>query len=304
MIRQVLGSLMKSLSTCLIAAAGLIGTPAFAADMAVKAPLLEPVPLYDWTGWYAGVNVGASFGHVKTDLNITPITVGAPPVVATVPGFASSNTSYPSGFMGGGQIGYNWQFSPTWVAGLETDFQGSLERDNNNFTTPFSTTVTVFVNGVPLVPPVPATGTAVTNYTTQIDWFGTVRGRMGYLWGNGQVLSYVTGGFAYGKVNLEGTNTVSGSVGFNAFSVSHAIGHSQVNTGWTVGFGTEGRLANSNWTWKVEALYLDLGHIDDTDAALPATGHTITHTNFNEGLLRGGLNYQFPSQPAPISTRG
>jgi len=288
---------MTTLSTCLVAAAGLIATPAVAADMAVKAPPPVPAPVYNWTGWYAGVNVGWSFGSVKTDFNITPITVGAPPgPVATIPGFTSSNKEHPNGFIGGGQIGYNWQFSPTWVVGLQTDFQGSLERDSNNFTTAFSTTV--FVNGAP----VPATGTAVANYTTKIDWFGTLRGRVGYLWGNGQFLSYVTGGFAYGKVDLEGTNTVSGTVGFNPFSVTHAIGHSQVNTGWTVGVGTEGRLANSNWTWKVEALYLDLGHLDDTDAALPAHGHTITHANFNEGLLLGGLNYLFP--PPVIRTRG
>jgi len=288
---------MKKLSTCLIAAAGLIGTPAFAADMAVKAPPPPLAPVYNWTGWYAGVNVGWSFGNVKTDFNVSPITVGVPPAIATVPAFASSNTEHPNGLIGGAQIGYDWQFSPTWVVGLETNFEGSLERDSNNFTTPFS--ATVFVNGVP----VPAKGTAVANYTIKIDWFGTLRGRVGYLWGNGQFLSYVTGGLAYGKVDLEGTNTVSGMVGFNAFSVTHAIGHSQVNTGWTAGVGTEGRLANSNWAWKIEALYLDLGHIDDTDAALPAHGHTFTHTNFNEGVFLGGLNYQFQAPPV-ISTRG
>jgi len=41
--------------------------------------------------------------------------------------------------------------------------------------------------------------TATTGYTTQIDWFGTVRGRIGYVWGNGEVMSYITGGLAYGE---------------------------------------------------------------------------------------------------------
>jgi hypothetical protein len=50
------------------------------------------------------------------------------------------------------------------------------------------------------------------------------------------------------------------------FSVTHAIGHSHVNTGWTVGYGTEGRLAIPGWTWKVEGLYVDLGSIDDPDS--------------------------------------
>ena len=294
---------MTKLSTCLAAAAGLIATPAFAADMAVKTPPPGPAPVYYWTGWYAGVNVGWSFGNVKTDFNVTPITVGAPTAFATVPGFASSNTEHPNGFIGGGQIGYNWQFSPILVVGLEADFQGSAERDSNNFSTPFNASVPVITPNGPNCC-VTATGTAVANYTTKIDWFGMVRGRIGYLWWNGAILSYVTGGLAYGKVDLEGTNTISGQVGLNTFSVTQAIGHSQVNTGWTVGIGTEGRLFNSNWTWKVEALYMDLGHIDDTDAAPPATGgHTITHSNFNEGLFLGGLNYQF-QPPPPISTRG
>jgi opacity protein-like surface antigen len=87
------------------------------------------------------------------------------------------------------------------------------------------------------------------------DWFGTVRGRIGYVCGDGAVMSYVTGGLAYGKVNLDGTRTVSG--GFWAVplsSVARAIGHSQVNTGWTVGSGTEGKLLIPSWTYKIEYL--------------------------------------------------
>jgi outer membrane immunogenic protein len=75
------------------------------------------------------------------------------------------------------------------------------------------------------------TGTAVTDYQTKIDWFGTVRGRIGYVWGDGAVISYVTGGLAYGKVELDATNTVSGTVGTFPFSTTHAITHSHINTG-------------------------------------------------------------------------
>jgi outer membrane immunogenic protein len=52
-----------------IAAITSIATSAFAADMAIKAPAPMPAPVYNWTGWYAGVNAGASFGNVKTDIN-------------------------------------------------------------------------------------------------------------------------------------------------------------------------------------------------------------------------------------------
>jgi opacity protein-like surface antigen len=52
-------------------------------------------------------------------------------------GFAGSNQEYPDGFIGGGQIGYNWQVTPIWVVGLEADFQGALEKDQNTLTNNF-----------------------------------------------------------------------------------------------------------------------------------------------------------------------
>jgi outer membrane immunogenic protein len=153
---------MKKLATA-IAVVGLFGTPAFAADMAVKAPPPAPAPVYNWTGWYVGGNVGASFGRAKTDYNIAPVGLlqGTPPSLSfTIPGFAGSAITEPAGFIGGGQIGYNWQFSPIWVAGIEADIQGSGERDSitltNSFSTPFGGTGTV-------------TATTVTNYEAKID---------------------------------------------------------------------------------------------------------------------------------------
>jgi outer membrane immunogenic protein len=270
---------------------------AFAADMAVKAPPPAPAPVYNWTGWYVGGNVGASFGRATTDFSGAPVFL---PPIALTPGFGSSHEiTEPSGFIGGGQIGYNWQFSPQWVAGLEADFQGALERDSNNLSNPFS-----IATGLSA----PVTGTAVTNYTTKIEWFGTARLRAGYVWGDGKVMSYLTGGLAYGKVDLEGTNSVSGTLTFDTFkepfAITHAFGHSHVNTGWVVGYGTEGVIdfwGARNWTWKIEGLYMDLGHLDTTGgvAVVPSSsepvsgGQVTTHSHFTDGILRGGLNYQF-----------
>jgi outer membrane immunogenic protein len=284
-----------------IAAIALIGTPAFAADMAVKAPPPAPAPVYSWTGWYAGVNAGASFGNVKTDFNVTPVILSG--VNQFSSGFAFSNREYPDGFIGGGQIGYNWQYSPLIVVGLEADFQGAVEKESNNLSTPFS----FDTHSIPGI----LTGSAATNYQTKIDWFGTVRGRIGYVWGNGQLLSYVTGGLAYGEVDLEGTNSVvvfpSGG-GTLLASVTQTIGHSQVNAGWVVGGGTEGRLdfwGLRNWTWKIEGLYMDLGTLDATGVTSVAIcnicapgpqasgGQVTTHTHFTDTILRAGVNYQF-----------
>ena len=283
---------MKKLAT-VIAAVALIGTPAFAADMAVKAPPSPPpAPVYNWTGWYVGGNVGASFGHVKTDFNVAPVTITTISMgTFTTPTFSGSNLEEPSGFIGGGQIGYNWQFSPILVAGIEADIQGADEKERNVLTLGnFS--------GLVSSGPAPVTGSAVLDYQTKIDWFGTVRGRLGYLFGDGVAMTYLTGGVAYGKVDLEGTSTVSGFVGGSPFSNSHAIGHSNINTGWTVGSGTEGRLLIPGWTYKIEYLYVDLGHLDDTDTpcgvSCPTTGgQAITHTHFTDNIIRAGLNYQF-----------
>jgi outer membrane immunogenic protein len=287
---------MKKLASCLIASVGVIATPAFAADMAVKAPPPALAPVYNWTGWYVGGNLGASFGRVKTDFNGAPVTVsipGTPPI--PVSGFATSDTVYPSGFIGGGQIGYNWQLSPIWVVGLEADIQGALEKESGTPTVPVSGSVPC--GGGPCT----ATGTAVTQYEAKIDWFGTVRGRIGYLWGNGEALTYVTGGLGYGKVELNATSTVSGTAfvpGGVPFTTTHAFSHSQLKAGWVVGFGTEGKLLIPGWTYKIESLYIDLGDADPVDiceVCSPATsgGLIAGRGHFTDAILRAGLNYQF-----------
>jgi outer membrane immunogenic protein len=299
------GTAMKKLATT-IAAIALIGTPAFAADMAVKAPPpAPPAPVpYTWTGFYVGGNVGASFGTFKTDFN-APVTfaaaLGAQSGTATIP-LAGSDELYPGGFVGGAQIGYNWQLSPIWAVGLEADFQGIDNKGGTTFTSNFT--------GVPLDGVRDVSGSTVFDYQTKIDWFGTVRLRAGYVWGDGNVFSYVTGGLAYGKVDVEGTSTVNGTVpgisptsGPLQVSATQAFGHSQVNTGWVVGSGTEGKLLIPGWTYKIEALYMDLGHLDATGSGaafgtlggltLSATAPVTTHSHFIDGILRAGLNYQF-----------
>jgi outer membrane immunogenic protein len=131
-----------------------------------------------------------------------------------------------------------------------------------------------------------------------------VRGRIGYVWGNGTVLTYVTGGLAYGKVDLEGATTVSGFAAGPPFSIAQAFGHSQVNTGWVVGYGTEGTLAGMpSWTWKIEGLYMDLGTLDAVGSGgsfrtfgtetITINGQVSAHSHFTDGILRGGLNYKF-----------
>jgi outer membrane immunogenic protein len=108
---------VKATAIAAIVTIALMGTPAFAADMAVKAPpVAPPAPVYNWTGWYVGVNAGAGFGNVKTNFNGDPFIWGGGggPIA---PGFGFSDRESPDGFIGGGQIGYNWQYFPPHCLG-------------------------------------------------------------------------------------------------------------------------------------------------------------------------------------------
>jgi len=233
----------------LLASAALLGTAvsAQAADLAVKAPYYKAplVSVYNWTGFYIGVNAGVGIGRDRVTHSYT----------------GDSLYLTPQGGFGGGQIGYNWQgdslLGPI-VYGLEADIQGSgLTGGGANVVGPLQTV-----------------------YGQKSDWFGTVRGRVGLA--TGPVLSYFTGGFAYGNVK---TTITEGAV--TTFS------DSRMATGWTIGSGVEAALGG-NWTGKIEYLYLNLGNRSDAFA----TPTQLTNTELRENLFRVGLNYRIGGNSA------
>lgn len=226
----------------IIVGVALLGTAvsAQAADLSVKAPYYKApaiASVYDWTGFYLGVNAGVGLGRDRTQ--------------HFSGGDVNSLYLSPLGAIGGGQIGYNWQtnsFLGPLVLGVEADIQGADMRDSY---------VNVLGN----------------TYSQKLDWFGTVRGRVGLV--TGPTLSYVTAGYAYGNVNTSG---VAGGVPF-AFSGGRS--------GWTWGSGVEAALGG-NWTGKIEYLYVDLG--DRTDVF--AGGAQAIRTDLRENIFRVGLNYR------------
>ena len=282
---------MKRIGIGLVAAISLFATGAMAADLAarpyVKAPpIVEPV--WSWTGFYIGGNVGYSWGRERDDgtlsgtQNVSVFRTAGPTLVsstttalAALPIWGRSNVD---GVIGGGQFGYNWQQS-NWLLGIEADLQASDEKSTGSICSAV---------GCP-----PGSALYAANY--KLDWFGTVRGRLGWVV-TPRVLLYATGGLAYGHLD--------------ASAPAAGIGWGGTNAGWTVGAGGEVAI-DRNWSVKFEYLYMDLGTFNGASASAttvanapdtPTLGfNTVTTTTttanfgtrFTDNIVRVGVNYRF-----------
>lgn len=276
-------------------------SPAFGADLPVKA---NPVPVYSWTGWYGGVNAGygwqdknAAFtGDVVTNPLIgagTVFTDGLVQISQQGPGNGLVHQPYQqplnaSSFVGGGQFGYNWQIDRNWVAGFEADLQYANAKGSALFNAPDTP-------GVQL--------SAASSH--QLDWFGTVRGRIGYLITD-RFLAFGTGGLAYGGTKSQASisiiNASAWNVGApatqifcNGFTTCLAGASSQTSVGWTAGGGLEYAVL-PNVTIKGEYLHIDLG---DQNVVLtvqsPTTGNGFVNARFSNAydIVRAGMNFRF-----------
>lgn len=275
---------IKTLGLAGVIAAAVACGPAFAADLAptYKAPVKALTPVASWTGFYVGGNVGYDWSSGSSGISVlsTDPALAAPLAVFVAAGSLPAALS-PSakGVIGGGQFGYNWQVSPQWLVGLEADFQGSDVKG--------STTQVLAPAGFDV------TSTTVTK---GIDWFGTVRGRVGVLVAP-QWLLYGTGGFAYGrtKSSFGITDLTNGCVVGATICASAAS--SGTSTGWSAGAGTEVMFA-PNWSFKAEYLYVDLGRrtLNVASSTIPAIVFT-TSTPFRKQIARVGINYHFSAGP-------
>jgi outer membrane immunogenic protein len=289
------------------------------AALIVRPPVVVAAPLSTWTGFYAGGNVGGGWGDANTDLAAGGTNISFPGIipVSNLFAFTDSHAQRLSGVIGGAQLGYNYQFNPRWVLGFETDIQASGERESNTSTAPFSGAFCTFATNPPPTcnATTPFNATATTSYEAKIDWFGTVRGRLGFL-AYDQFLVYGTGGLAYGQVSSSGITFVNGASapaspffapGTGAFSAS------STKVGFTAGGGVEGKLW-SNWTWKLEYLYVDLGSLGTVGSfsgvqeiaasgTTAVTGASTANTHFKDNVVRVGLNYKFGNYYTPFVTR-
>lgn len=246
---------MKQFALGLIAAVALTGS-ASAADMAVKArPIVAPVVVYNWSGCYVGGNVGGGWARTSQDRSAI-VNVG--PVVPNTP-YGSSEGS---DFIGGAQIGCDYQFAGNWVVGI----QGMYEYARINS----SHAVTAFP-------------TFRSDIRTKDIW--TVTGRVGYLF-SPQLLGYVKGGGAWARSDYEIFQPGGLLLSETAYGVNRS--------GWTIGGGLEWMFA-PGWSVFAEYNYMDFGTKDVTFVTAPAAlgNPDVIRTKLEVSTALVGVNYKF-----------
>jgi outer membrane immunogenic protein len=248
---------------------------ATAADLYYKAPVA--VPVYNWTGFYIGGNVGGAWGNFDptTSTVFSPVGYFATSSVPAI-NAAGIQSSKPSGVTGGFEAGYNWQIR-NFVVGVEGDIE-ALSLSNS------------VSSGAVYPCCAPTAFTVTSNVST--TWLATIRGRLGYAVNNW--LFFVTGGAAF--TDLRGNFAFSDTFANAAESASF----SDTKTGYTVGGGVEAGLWG-NWSVKGEYLYANFGTLSASSTNLTAFAPAIafpsnvfTHSlDLKANIARAALNYRF-----------
>jgi outer membrane immunogenic protein len=245
------------LGSAALVALGLGAPAAFAAERPVPAyaPPPPPPPAYTWNGCYVGASAGTSSGNSQHFRSSD----GAP----------ITESFDLSGFIGGGQLGCNWQWG-AWVFGIEGD-GSAVNKSGQGFE----------------LQPIPRPNTLWIS-ETQERWFVTARARLGltnFWWFGDKTMVYVTGGGAWAKIDASEWLTTN----------PIATGHQESNTrsGWTVGGGIEYALGYG-WSVKSEFLYADFGTFTTfTSPPFNAANIFSRDVKVKDYIWRAGMNYKF-----------
>lgn len=231
----------KLLRAAIAAAAATFGAPAYAADVA-PIPYTPPPPpymLYNWTGFYVGAHFGGAFG-VETESLL-----------------GGSFSTDPSGVLGGIQLGYNYQFSPTLLLGVEAELSWTSASGSASGAFP---------------------GVAIA-LTSNHNWYDTLTARVG--WTNNNWLFYAKFGPAWMNADYALTVTAGGAAAGSSFNATRP--------GFAVGVGAEYAFA-PQWSAKVEYEFLDFG--TDNFAYASVVGIPVgINTQVHE--VKVGVNYHF-----------
>jgi outer membrane immunogenic protein len=229
----------------------LVGTQAFAADMAVKAPILSPSapvysPVFSWTGFYIGGNAGWKEGLFNETVSTPAFASPYQPQGLKADSYYLGSTTANS-FVGGVQLGYRFQTPSNWVFGVEGDFDGQNLRATTVQGGPGTATITLTGQGSRSG----YFGTLLTgdSYSEQAQWQSSIRGTIGYAWN--RFLVYATGGAAFTELTVNGN--FPAFVNLDRVSYPGSTGSdSKLLFGGTVGGGVSYALSNN---WEVGAEY-------------------------------------------------
>lgn len=210
----------------------MVAGSAVAADLPMRSapPAVYAAPIFTWTGFYVGGTVGGNATRTSYDTAAIWDWEGYGVGSGYAPAPAGNNTGF--GLIGGVHVGYNMQ-SGAFVYGLEADYSGAGGSQTNTFGYVDDYTQTV-------------------GFRSSLSQLATVRARLGYAMG--PTLLYVTGGWAYGKVNSSAKIVSTDGSSAKTFLFKS----NNFSSGWTVGAGIEHMIA-PNWTVRAEALYVALG---------------------------------------------
>lgn len=232
---------------------------------------------YNWTGVYVGINAGGVINASRYNLTPSGDYLTDPVFTPTNSLWSDSASLGNAGFTGGGQVGFNYQIHKFFIIGLETDFNyNGLNKTDS-------------VSRWVADPDYP--GQFMHTVKQKIDYFGTLRGRLGFSPIN-RMLLYGTGGLAYGHVKS------STNVSFENTTDIYNGSISNLRLGWTAGAGAEYAIGK-HWLIKTEYLYVDLGSQTYTSGIDCPSGSTSCNYTYGtklksrEHVIRAGLSYKF-----------
>jgi outer membrane immunogenic protein len=224
----------------------------------------QTAPSPTWTGAYIGGDVGGAWASNTG-------TWSKPPLTDLYP---VSGPNGGSGPLGGVHIGYNWQFAPTWVAGVEGDWSLTHAGSTNS------------QGWVPTLPAFIFPGSfSLTSSTLQ--WMSSLRGRVGYLV-TPNIMAYATGGVAWGRFNDGGFSTNTGAD-------TDTLSFSDTRIGYVAGAGLEWAMT-SHWLVRTEYLFYHFKPsptVTDLIAAFPLEPSSYTWSSTSVSVARAGLSYKF-----------
>ncbi len=230
-------------------------------------------PVYNWTGFYIGGDLGGAWIS-NTGTGIPPTFGFTPIAINPITAEASGNGSLVGGF----HAGFDYQFAPAWVTGIEGDW--SWGRTKASLTQ-------LWVD----VPPASTPPGAFTTMSSTLQWVSSVRARFGYLV-EPSVMAYTTGGVARAEIDYAATN--SNAEPFTFYTAPVAFPRFQL--GFTVGGGLEWAVTRN---WLVRAEYLYYRFNGAPNVVVPAaTGFSAFPSTYmwsgtNVNVARAGLSYKF-----------